>query len=82
MSESVVQPDAFLSLGGQRLMMQRHYCASAVEQKRQRRCFLARAALKQRHLHSPALPPLGPLLRGDELQPRAGMEMSCISSEI
>lgn len=81
MSESVVQPDAFLSLGGQRLMMQQRYCASAVEQKRQR-CFLARAALKQRHLHSPALPPLGPLLRGDKLQPRAGMEMSCISYEI
>lgn len=28
--------------------------------------------LEQRHPHSPALPPLGPLARRDELKPRAG----------
>lgn len=54
-------------------MMQRRYCAFAAEQKGS---FLVHAALKQRHLHSP------PLLRGDQLKPRAGMEMSCISYEI
>lgn len=59
-------------ISGQHLMMQRRYCAFAAEQKSQRHGFWARAALEQRHPHSPALPPLGPLARRDELKPRAG----------
>lgn len=59
-------------ISGQQLMMQRRYCAFAAEQKSQRRGFWARAALEQRRPHSPALPPLGPLARRDELKPRAG----------
>lgn len=65
-----LQPGPWIS--GQHLMMQRRYCASAAEQKSQRGGSWARAALEQRPPHSPALPPLGPLARRDELKPRAG----------
>lgn len=45
-------------ISGQRLMMQRPYCAFAVEQKSQRHSFKASAPRKQRHLHNPAPLPL------------------------
>lgn len=61
-SSSRLQP----RISGQRLMMQRPYCAFAVEQKSQRHGFKASARRKQRHLHNPAPLPL----RADREQTR------------
>lgn len=59
---------SFLSHSGQRLVTQRRFCAA--EQTRQRRP----------QTKTPTQP-LGPLPRGDEPTPRAGMETPCISNE-